>query len=142
MNKLSGFVLLFAVIVLVSVSYLTYAKNASAIYFRNGACPSGEARDFMGVCYPIKECRGGPFQGAGTCSVSTVTKGEGGKVTVTAPSGRHILSPLANENEHSLKNMVVNPLIEGFKQGMGPQDSCKTAAHITSINSQCVLKKH
>ena len=47
-NKLSGFVLLFAVLVLVSVSYLTYANNASAIYFGNGPCPSGEARDYMG----------------------------------------------------------------------------------------------
>ncbi|MGA9153569.1 MAG: hypothetical protein WBZ36_23565, partial [Candidatus Nitrosopolaris sp.] len=47
MNKLLGFGLLFAILVLVSVSSVT-VKKASAIYFGNGACASGEARDYMG----------------------------------------------------------------------------------------------
>ena len=91
MNKLLGFGLLFSVLVLVSVSSVT-VKKASAIYFGNGPCPSGEARDYMGVCYPVKECKASLFEAAGTCKVApewenrqcTTVKGEQ-HCTITAP---------------------------------------------------------
>lgn len=44
MNKLSGFVLLFAVVVLVSASYLTYAKDASAVSFGKATISGCEVR--------------------------------------------------------------------------------------------------
>ena len=87
MNKLLGFGLVFAVLVLVNVSYLTYAKNASAIYFGNGACPSGEARDYMGICFPLNECKSGPFAAAGTCKNPVQTQCNNGKCTTTVNSG-------------------------------------------------------
>jgi hypothetical protein len=110
MSKLSGFVLLFAALVLVSVSYLTYA---SAIYFGNNACPSGELRDYMGICFPKNECKSGLFAAAGTCKDVTVpqcTKVNGEtRCTVGSTAlnpGKSPLSPLAGENEHSLKNAL------------------------------------
>ena len=109
MNR-SRFVLLFVVLVLVSVSYLTYAKNASAISFTNGPCPSGEARDYLGICFPIKECKASFFAAAGTCKVTegqqqcTTVNGEQ-HCTITAP--KYQGSPiLGGENKHSIKNFI------------------------------------
>jgi hypothetical protein len=109
--------LLFTVL-LVSVSSATYAKNASAIYFGNNACPSGELRDYMGICFPKNECKSGLFAAAGTCKDVTVpecTKVNGEtRCTVGSTAlnpGRSPLSPLAGENEHSLKNIVNNPVV-------------------------------
>ena len=77
MNKLFGFGLLFAILVLISVSSVT-VKKASAIYFGNGACPSGEARDYMGICFPIKECKSSLFARPGSCSVASEAPKGGG----------------------------------------------------------------
>ena len=69
MNKLLGFGLLFALLLFVSVSSVT-VKKAFAISFSNGPCPSGEARDYMGVCYPIKECKASISAQPGSCTQS------------------------------------------------------------------------
>jgi hypothetical protein len=68
MNKLTGFAILLFTILLLIVSSVTYVKKASAIYFGNGACPSGEARDYMGICFPVKECKASLFAAPGTCT--------------------------------------------------------------------------
>ncbi|MGA9151860.1 MAG: hypothetical protein WBZ36_14880 [Candidatus Nitrosopolaris sp.] len=69
MNKLLWFGLLFALLLFVSVSSVT-VKKAFAISFSNGPCPSGEARDYMGVCYPIKECKASISAQPGSCTQS------------------------------------------------------------------------
>jgi hypothetical protein len=89
MNKLSAVaILVFTVFVLANVSSSSYVKKASAISFTTGPCPRGEARDYMGICFPVKECKASLFAAPGTCKEfeGTVTKGPGGKVTITAPN--------------------------------------------------------
>jgi hypothetical protein len=113
MNKLSGFVLLFAVLMFVSVSYLTYAKNTSAIYFGNGACPSGEARDYAGICFPLNECKASLFAAAGTCkNPVTGPQCNNGKCTITVTSG------------------ALNPGKEGMSPIIRWQTPCKDSAVI------------
>jgi hypothetical protein len=102
MNKLLGFGLLFAILVLVSV-YSVTVKKASAIYFGNGVCPSGEARDYLGICFPIKECKSSLFARPGSCSVAPEAPKGGGTYTITQPKYKG--SPiLGGENAHSTKN--------------------------------------
>jgi hypothetical protein len=81
-------ILLFTVLALVTTSSATYLNKASAISFTTGPCPRGEARDYMGICFPVKECKASLFAAPGTCKEfeGTITKGEGGKVTITAPN--------------------------------------------------------
>ncbi len=88
MNKLSGFAILLFTVLVLSICSATCEKKASAISFTTGPCPSGEARDYMGICFPVKECKASLFAAHGTCKVieGTVTKGPGGKVTITAPN--------------------------------------------------------
>jgi hypothetical protein len=103
MNQLLGFGLLFVVLVLVSVSSSSYVKKASAIYFGNGPCPSGEARDYLGICFPIKECKSSLFARPGSCSVAPEAPKGGGTYTITQPKYKG--SPiLGGENAHSTKN--------------------------------------
>jgi hypothetical protein len=87
-NMIKRAMLLFTVLVLVTISSATYLNKTFAISFTNGPCPRGEARDYMGICFPVKECKASLFAAPGTCKEfeGTVTKGEGGKVTITAPN--------------------------------------------------------
>lgn len=71
MNKLSGFAILLFTVFLLSVYSTTYIKKASAISFGTGPCPSGEARDYIGICFPVKECKASLFARPGTCTVTT-----------------------------------------------------------------------
>jgi hypothetical protein len=106
-----GFGLLFAVVVLVSVSSLT-VKKASVISFTTGPCPRGEARDYMGICFPIKECKASLFAAAGTCAqepsnISPVTKPPCTVTVGTVTAPKYAQSPiLGGEHPHSLKNLV------------------------------------
>jgi hypothetical protein len=106
MNKPSGFGLLFAVLLLASVSSLT-VKNTSAISFTTGPCPRGEARDYMGICFPVKECKASVFAAPGTCKEieGTVTKGPGSKVTITAPNYAP-KSPIPSEQLKKFVNSI------------------------------------
>jgi hypothetical protein len=93
MNKRAFAIMLFAILLL-SVSSVT--KNASAISFTNGPCPIGEARDYMGICFPIKECKASLFAAGGTCKVAPepqCTKVNGEQhCTITAP--KYVGSPI------------------------------------------------
>jgi hypothetical protein len=104
-------ILMFAVLLL-SVSSATYVKKASAISFANGRCPSGEVRDYMGICFPIKECKASLFAAAGTCAeepsnIGPVTKVPGTVTVGTVTAPKYAQSPiLGGEHPHSLKNLV------------------------------------
>jgi hypothetical protein len=124
MNKLSGFGLLFAVLLLASVSSLI-VKNASAISFTNGPCPSGEARDYMGICFAIKECKASLFAAAGTCKVSepqcTKVNGEN-RCTVTAP--KYLGSPILISPQERHNNL---PICEKLSQAGALMPKCRLA---------------
>jgi hypothetical protein len=62
MIKLAA-ILLFTVLLL-SVSSISYMKKAIAA----GECPAGQAKDWAGVCYPLKECKASMFAQPGTCT--------------------------------------------------------------------------
>ncbi|MGB6529707.1 MAG: hypothetical protein WBF33_16490 [Candidatus Nitrosopolaris sp.] len=47
-------------------------KKASA-----GECPSGQAKDWAGICYPLKECKASIFAQPGTCTQSEEEKTTG-----------------------------------------------------------------
>jgi hypothetical protein len=110
MNKLSGFAILLFAVLLLSVSSVT-VKKASAISFTTGPCPKGEARDYMGICWPVQDCKASLFAAAGTCKViegNVQQQCAAGtcKVTITAPNYGPKSPILGGENEHSLKNLV------------------------------------
>ena len=66
MNQRAGFaILLFAVLLLI-VSSVTYLRKASAA----GESPAGQAKDWAGVCYPLKECKASIFAQPRTCTQS------------------------------------------------------------------------
>jgi len=100
MNKLTGSAILVITVLLLSVSSVT-VKKASAIYFGNGACPSGEARDYLGICFPIKECKASLFASPGTCKVAPEAPKGGGTYNQPKYKGSPILG---GENAHSTKN--------------------------------------
>jgi hypothetical protein len=115
MNKLLGFDLLFVVLVLVLISvYSVTVKNASAIYFGNGPCPSGETRDYMGICFPVNECKASLFAAHGTCKGTseapkpkcTTVNGEQ-QCTISAP--KYTGSPIPGKNiVNATKNFLTS----------------------------------
>ena len=107
MNKLTGFVILLFTVLVLSVCSATYVTKAFAIYFGNGACPSGEARDYIGICFPVKECKASLFAAAGTCKVSepqcTKVNGEN-RCTVTTP--KYEGSPIPAQQTKKFVNSI------------------------------------
>jgi hypothetical protein len=69
MNQIAGFIILLFAALLIIVSSVT-VKKASAISFTNGPCPSGEARDYMGICFPLNECKASISAQPGSCTQS------------------------------------------------------------------------
>jgi hypothetical protein len=66
MNQRTGFAILLFAVVLLIVASATHLRNASAA----GECPAGQAKDWAGVCYPLKECKGSISAQPGTCTQS------------------------------------------------------------------------